>query len=104
MLFQVDLNGHPAALLIGHVLDSGHGLIVPHTTVKNMYFTAVLVMRPKVPVPRLPPGSFAQGQTGAAGAEHFSQKCGKGLALAAASMAMVSAKALAAISSVRKVG
>jgi len=38
------------------------------------FATAVLVMRQKVPVPRLPPGSFAQGQTGAAGAEHFSQK------------------------------
>jgi len=27
MLCQVDLNGHLAALIIGHVLDSGHGFV-----------------------------------------------------------------------------
>jgi hypothetical protein len=27
MLGQVDLNGHLAALLIGQVLDSGHGFV-----------------------------------------------------------------------------
>jgi hypothetical protein len=29
MYFQVDLNGHLAALPIGDELDSAHGLIVP---------------------------------------------------------------------------
>ena len=28
MLFKVDLNGQLTALLVGHVLDSGHGSIV----------------------------------------------------------------------------
>jgi len=42
MLLQVDLNGHLAALVIGHVLDSGHGFIFFQVTVSVYPYFAAL--------------------------------------------------------------
>ena len=44
MLFEIDLNGHLPALLIGHVLDSGHGFIFAQAMVSARSTHAPLIV------------------------------------------------------------